>query len=102
MNNDVSKSEKNVVNIKESIFKKKIYHSFQDISKIEWVDIPDNNKNHNTDFEICPVEIMDDERSSENIESPVDELKSDEIVDASNYLSYLSSDSRDNWIGDKH
>ena len=100
--NDVSKSEKTVVNIKESTIKKKIYHSFQDISKIEWVDIPDTHKNQNTDFEISPVEIIDDELLSENIDSSIDEIKADEIVDDSNYLSYLSSDSRDNWVGDKH
>ena len=101
-NDDVSNIPKSVVNIKEPSIKKNIYRSFQDISKIDWVDIPDTNKKLDPDFVITPIEIIEDEPISEIINTPVEDLKEDETIDESNYLSYLNSDSRDNWVGDKY
>jgi len=101
-NDDVIKPMKGVVNIKNPSVKKKIFHSFQEISKIDWVDIPDTNKKLNPDYVISPVEIIEDEPLSENINTSFEDIKEDELIDESNYVTYLNSESRDNWVGDKY
>jgi len=100
-NDEVNNPLKSDVNIRLTPVKEKIYRGLKDISKIDWVDIPDTNKKIIPGNVITPVEIIEDGQDVESIDS-LEELSPDEIIDESNYKSYLSNDSRDNWVGDKH
>jgi|GEM_PF-3483150 len=99
-NDEVNNPLKSDVNIRLTPVKEKIYRSLKDISKIDWVDIPDTNKKIIPGNVISPVEIIEDGQDIDSIDSS-EELSPDEIIDESNYKSYLSNDSRDNWVGDK-
>ncbi len=101
-NNEVNSPLKSDVDIRLTPVKEKIYRSFKDITKIDWVDIPDTNKKIIPGNVISPVEIIDDGQDVDSVDSSEVDIRPDEIIDESNYKSYLSGDSRDNWVGDKH